>query len=278
MSVFLSYTRRGSGEPLVLLHGIGHRLEAFDPIVDRLAKHFDVIAVDMPGFGNSPGFTKPTDYGITALANAVAENFAVWGIEKPHVVGNSLGGAVSVALAQQGKVRSATTLSPAGWFFPWSLIFAGLPLLFMKLGSFAPTPILRVMARSKFGRKIMGFSLYKYPERNTPDGTFGDAIAMRKAPGFWPMFLACIPLGFRVPVIFRGPARVPLTIAWGEHDLLLSPSQASLAARSMSGINFVLLSDAGHVPMGDNPDQVIEAILETTARAATPDRVVPTVA
>lgn len=267
MTVLLSYTRRGSGEPLVLLHGIGHRLESFDPVVDRLAEHFDVIAVDMPGFGTSPGFAKPTDYGIRALADAVADNFAVWGIERPHVVGNSLGGAVSVALGQMGKVRSVTALSPAGWFYPWSLLFAGLPLLFMKLGSFAPIAMLRTLARSPFGRKIMGFSLYKYPERNSPEATVGDAIAMRNASGFWPMFLACIPLGFRVPVLFRGPARVPLTIAWAENDRLLSPNQASLATRSMSGLEFVLLPDAGHVSMGDNPDAVIDAIMETTARA-----------
>jgi pimeloyl-ACP methyl ester carboxylesterase len=50
----LNYERWGSGPPLVLLHGIGHRLQAWDPVLDRLAAAHDVIAVDLPGFGKSP--------------------------------------------------------------------------------------------------------------------------------------------------------------------------------------------------------------------------------
>jgi len=45
----LSYDRRGSGEPLVLIHGIGHRWQAWTPVLDRLAEHHDVIAIDIPG-------------------------------------------------------------------------------------------------------------------------------------------------------------------------------------------------------------------------------------
>ena len=54
----LEYTRRGSGIPLVLLHGIGHRREAWDPIIDRLAEHFDVIAPDLSGFGQISGLRR----------------------------------------------------------------------------------------------------------------------------------------------------------------------------------------------------------------------------
>lgn len=267
MALHLNYTRRGSGEPLVLLHGIGHRLEAYDPVVEQLAKHFDVIAVDMPGFGQSPGFSKASDYSIAALAAAVADNFDVWGIEKPHMVGNSLGGAVSVVLGQQGKARSVTALSPAGWFFAWSLLFAGIPLLTLKLGSYAPKAVLRMFCNTTIGRLLMGLTLYKFPLRHSPDDSFGDALAMRGSHGFWPMFLACIPLAMRVPAIFRGPARVPTTIAWGDTDRILSSKQAGLAARSMSGLDFVLLENSGHVPMADNPEKVIHTIQQTALRA-----------
>lgn len=267
MSIHLAYTRRGAGEPLVLLHGIGHRLEAFDPIVEQLATQFDVIAVDLPGFGQSPGFAKATDYGLEALADAVADNFERWGIEKPHIVGNSLGGAVSVLMGQRNQVRSVTALSPAGWFFPWSLLLAGLPLLLMKIGAFTPEPWLRAFVSTQLGRRIMGLSLYRYPLRHSAEDSLADARAMRNAAGFWPMFIACIPLGFKVPRFFRGPARVPTTIAWGGRDMLLSPQQAGLAARYMSGVQFVSLPDAGHVPMADNPAAVIDAIATTVARA-----------
>ncbi len=267
MAIELSYKRRGQGEPLVLIHGIGHRLEAFDPVFDELAEHYDVIAVDLPGFGQSPGFASGADYSLDALAEAVVANYSRWGIDNPHVVGNSMGGAVSVILGQRGQARSVTALSPAGWFWPWTLLLAGLPLLLMKIGSFAPNAILRLLAGSTIGRKIMGLSLYRYPERLTPERTYGDALSMRRAKGFWPMLLGHIPLAFRVPRIFKGATRVPTTIAWGNRDLILSPRMASKAAASLAGINFVVLDDAGHVPMSDSPDAVIAAINETTALA-----------
>src|SRR6185312_13363044 len=53
MSSSLAYTRSGSGAPLVLLHGIGLNRSSWNPVVPRLAQHFDVIAVDLPGFGDS---------------------------------------------------------------------------------------------------------------------------------------------------------------------------------------------------------------------------------
>ena len=50
----VNHVRQGSGEPLVLIHGIGHRLQAWLPVLDRLAAHHDVLALDLPGFGDSP--------------------------------------------------------------------------------------------------------------------------------------------------------------------------------------------------------------------------------
>ncbi|HCU52375.1 MAG TPA: alpha/beta hydrolase, partial [Micromonosporaceae bacterium] len=46
--------RRGSGSPLVLIHGIGHRWQAWEPVLDELAEHHEVLAIDLPGFGKSP--------------------------------------------------------------------------------------------------------------------------------------------------------------------------------------------------------------------------------
>jgi len=50
----LNHARRGSGPPLVLLHGIGHHWRAWDPVLARLAARHDVIAANLPGFGKAP--------------------------------------------------------------------------------------------------------------------------------------------------------------------------------------------------------------------------------
>src|SRR5688572_30370482 len=112
----LVYDRKGSGEPVVLIHGIGHRRQAWAPIFDQLAERYDVIAVDLAGFGDSPRYAKGVPYNMENACADLAANFADWGIERPHVVGNSLGGAISLELAARGLVSSATVLSPAGFF------------------------------------------------------------------------------------------------------------------------------------------------------------------
>ena len=76
----LVYTRRGSGTPLVLLHGIGHRREAWDPVLDRLAEHFDVIAPDLSGFGQSPAFAGGSSYTMENACDHIADQFAEWGV------------------------------------------------------------------------------------------------------------------------------------------------------------------------------------------------------
>lgn len=266
----MAYTRRGQGEPLVLLHGIGHRRAAFDPVFDELAQSYDVIAADVPGLGDSPALPKGTSYTAENVIAAIVENFEKWGIDRPHVAGNSLGGLLSIALAQHGHVRTATGLSPAGYFRPWSLVQAAATLLPLKIGAYLPKWVLRQVANFSLGRFYIGWALYHRPGRYSPDRVYGDALAMKKGKGFWPYFFRCIPLGFKTPEAFTGTAKVPITIAWGDKDLILHKSQAKLAARKLKGVEFVTLTGCGHVPMGDSPEQVIAAIRQTTARAAEP--------
>ena len=53
MGLDIRHVRRGSGEPIVLIHGIGHRRQAWDPVIPLLAEESEVIAIDLPGFGES---------------------------------------------------------------------------------------------------------------------------------------------------------------------------------------------------------------------------------
>ncbi len=270
MLIELAHTRTGHGEPLVLLHGIGHRRAAFEPIIAQLAEQYDVIAVDLPGLGDSPGLPEGIAYTTENVVRVLAENFAQWGITRPHVVGNSLGGMMSIALAQLGHVRSVTALAPAGYFRPWNLLRAGGTLLPLKLGAYMPSSFLRQFAKLKFGRKFIGWSLYAHPERHSSQDTYLDSLAMKKGPGFWAYFVRCIPLGFSTPRVLRGVASVPITIAWGDKDRVLHPSQANLARKRLSGLQFIGLLDCGHVPMADSPVQVLDAITQTTAKAVKP--------
>src|SRR4051794_41640448 len=99
----LNYVRRGSGEPLVLLHPVGGSIVVWEPVLDRLAAERDVIAVDMPGFGASPALLDGMEPTPPALAAGVAAFLDSLGVGQAHVAGNSLGAWVAIELARTGR-------------------------------------------------------------------------------------------------------------------------------------------------------------------------------
>jgi pimeloyl-ACP methyl ester carboxylesterase len=255
----LAYTRRGSGDPLVLIHGIGHRRQAWDPVVDRLARSFDVIAVDLAGFGESPAHPDGVSYSMENACQNLADNFALWGVERPHVVGNSLGGAIALELAARGQVRSATALSPAGFFRGLDRVVALGVLLALKITSYLPLPLVAAAMRSAAVRRALGRSLFEHGDRLTAEAFVADTVALRDGRGFFPVLRE----GTRYA--FGSPVQVPTTVAWGTRDKILLYGQAGLAAERLPDAEHVALPGCGHVPMIDDP-ALVTRVIELTAR------------
>ena len=258
----LVYTRNGTGEPLVLIHGIGHRRQAFDPVLEQLAESYDVIAVDLAGFGESPAYPSGTPHDMETACRNLADNFAAWGVERPHVVGNSLGGGIALELAARGLVRSVTALSPAGFFGVLNRVQTLVLLLSLRLTSQLPDRVLRLVSRSGFGRRLAGFSLYAHPERFTADEVYGDALALKHCKGFEQTIVKAIRYSFRVDL------DVPTTIAWGTRDLILPFSSSAIAQERMPSARHVALPHCGHVPMIDDPELVVRIVELTAAQVA----------
>jgi pimeloyl-ACP methyl ester carboxylesterase len=257
----LVHDRKGSGKPVVLIHGIGHRRQAWAPIFDQLAERYDVIAVDLAGFGESPRYAKGVPYNMDNACADLAANFAEWGIERPHVVGNSLGGAVSLELAARGLVSSVTVLSPAGFFGRFDRFQALGTLTALRVLSQAPDFVLRLIAKSSLGRRLIGYVLYTHPERFTAEEAYGDAIALKRCRGFEGVAKA----GLRYR--FGSVVDVPTTVAWGTRDRILPYSQAALAEQVLPDARHVPLPDCGHVPMIDDPDLILRLVNENIAEA-----------
>ncbi len=110
----LRHERRGNGPRLLLVHGLGASLAVWRPVMERLAREREVVAVDMPGFGGSA----PLENGIVPspdnIARALAEFCGRHDFERPHVAGNSLGAWVAFEMAKQGSAASVCAISPAG--------------------------------------------------------------------------------------------------------------------------------------------------------------------
>ena len=110
----IQYVDKGSGPPILMIHGLGAQMRHFTyAMVDRLAPDFRVVVIDRPGSGNStraPG----SSANVIAQAKLIAHFIDELGLEHPLVVGHSLGGAISLALAVEhpGHVRGLVLISP----------------------------------------------------------------------------------------------------------------------------------------------------------------------
>lgn len=259
----LAYERKGAGEPVVLIHGIGHRRQGWAPVFDRLAEKYDVVAVDLAGFGESARYPKHIAYSVENACQDLAANFAEWGMERPHVVGNSLGGVLALELGSRGLVSSVTALSPAGFGSRLATARALALLGMLWLAAQLPDAVIRVLCRLRIGRVLTGALLYANPARQTVEGAIGDALSLKRSRAFGDVAQA----GVKYPGFHR-PIDVPVTIAWGTRDLILPFGQAKVARERLPHANHVTLKGAGHVPMIDEPDLIIELVEETIAAAA----------
>ncbi|GAA0579063.1 alpha/beta hydrolase [Kribbella sandramycini] len=259
--VEVAYHRQGAGEPLVLLHGIGHHWQAYDPVLDELAEHHDVIALDFPGFGASPDIPDGVPDELDSLAYTVDALCKALDVDRPHVVGNSLGGLVALRLGQLELVRTVTALSPAGFWSPrenrWAL---GLLTNLRRVARRTPEPTVRRLSRTPAGRRVLTGTIYHRPARRAPEAVVAESRALRDAPAF-----DRVAAHARRGATFEGdvPA-VPVTIAWGTHDRILLPVQAARAHLQLPQARSVPLLNCGHVPMNDDPPLITRTILQTT--------------
>ncbi|MFI8106319.1 alpha/beta fold hydrolase [Streptomyces sp. NPDC086023] len=260
----VAYERRGAGEPLLLLHGIGHHLQAWHPVLDILATEHEVVAVDLPGFGVSPPLPDGVPYGLGSVVPALGSLCATLGLDRPHVAGNSLGGLLALEMARAGLVRSVTALSPAGFWSEGERRYAFSTLRAMRAGArVLPRPALDRLSRTAAGRAALTSTIYARPGRRSPEAVVAETLALREAPGFAETLAA----GEGVRVTEDVPG-LPVTIAWGTRDRLLLRRQGVRAKRTLPGARLVRLPGCGHVPMNDDPALVARVILDTAREAA----------
>ncbi|MFD9540203.1 alpha/beta fold hydrolase [Streptomyces sp. NPDC060022] len=259
-TVSMAYERTGSGEPLLLLHGIGHHRQAWDPVVRILAAERDVIAVDLPGFGDSPALPDGLPYDLGTVVPVLAAFCEAIGVERPHVAGNSLGGLLALELGRKKLVSSVTALSPAGFWTEGERRYAFGVLRTMRRGALTmPMPMIERLSRSTAGRAALTSTIYARPGRRSPDAVVSETVALRGATGFHQTLAAGRGLAFADDV-----PDLPVTIAWGSQDRLLLRRQGIRAKCLIPGARLVRLPDCGHVPMNDDPAPVARVILDTS--------------
>ena len=253
----LDHHRGGSGDPLVLIHGIGHTWRGWKPMLPLLEERFEVLAVDLPGFGHSAPFPPGHDSTPEALADSVEDEMARAGFDRAHMAGNSLGGWIALELARRGRATTVTGISPAGLAHArekdWA---AGILSGLRWVAKNAPAP--EVLLRNPISRTLFAGPTAARPWKKDPDELIEEAELFANNVGFF----ATLPhaLGGRP----RGLTTLdtPVLILWGTLDVILLPRQGRRFERLIPGAELRYMRGIGHVPMADAPEELAEAITE----------------
>lgn len=101
MTRTLHYREQGNGPTVILIHGFPMNMQVWDDFAEKLSESFHVVTFDLPGFGKSPGLEP--DFSIEDVARTVHDWIRDKAYARPVIVGHSLGGYVTLALAEQDK-------------------------------------------------------------------------------------------------------------------------------------------------------------------------------
>jgi pimeloyl-ACP methyl ester carboxylesterase len=256
---------------VICLHGLGSNKASFFETVSALTPDHTVHAIDLPGFGAS---SKPTRaaYDATYFARAVLGYMDARGLERAHLVGNSMGGrvALEVALGEPDRVRSAVLLSPALAFRKRRSLVPLVKLVRPEIAAI-PHPIRAAQVRAQF------WSLFARPDRLDPaaaDVAADEFCRTYRSRSARIAFLAALrniyldaPHGKSGFWTRLADLRPPALFVWGERDRLVPSAFARPVAEVVPAANQVVLPDCGHVPQVELAERTNALIRDHIAAA-----------
>ena len=260
----LNHTRKGSGDPLLLIHGLGSQYQVWEPVMDRLAAEREVIGIDLPGFGGSPPFPDDVEPNARNFADAVAGFLDSVGWDKPDIAGNSLGGWTALELAKRGRARSVAAIGSAGFSTQGEQRFSTSSLALQNKGAQLIYGAAPALLASPVRRRLMLGQVFYRADRMSPEAAVQAIRNFADSPG------VARTLEWIARDQFRGGDQidVPVTMIWGDHEYLLPrrERQAARAQRAIPGARTVWLKGCGHTPTWDDPPAVAQAILDAISQ------------
>lgn len=243
--------------PVVLLHGIGRSLEDWSLQIPRLAALYRVIAVDLPGSGFSarPSGTATLD----VLARAVADTLETLGERRaPHIVGNSLGGAVAMTMAARhpDRVASLTLVDSVGFgdgaALPFRLL--ALPVVGELMMRRTTRTGARMTERMLFAdRRLVSASRVEHARAIAAQSDRGRVVL--ETTRTLATFRGIKP-GWRAEVTTANRQHPrPTLIVWGDRDRVTPIQHLEAARRLLPHASTHVVLGAGHVPQIERPDE-----------------------
>ena len=266
----LHYVDLGSGPAIVMIHGLGGQLRNFTyALAERLATDHRVVIVDRPGSGYSVA-TPGAAEGLHAQAALFARFIRALGLDRPLLVGHSLGGAIALALAldEPETVRGLALIAPL------SQPVANLPPAFKALAIASPW-VRRAVAwtiAAPMGRLDAAASRAALFGPDPAPADFedrgGGALTLRPAAFFAASSEVALGTDALAALAARYPTlAIPVGILFGHGDRILSPElHGRRTAAAIPGSQIALI-DGGHMIPLTAPDAVAAWVREQAARA-----------
>jgi pimeloyl-ACP methyl ester carboxylesterase len=247
---------REDASPIVLLHGTGSSLHAWEGWAEALKDKRRVIRFDLPGFG----LTGPSPEGIYTIDSDVRLVIAILdylGIERCVLGGNSLGGTVSwrTALAYPSRVEALILVDSGGYpahplSVPIGFRLARIPGISWMLQNALPRSLVEQGLRNVFGdpSKVTTELVDRSVELTQREGNRRALIERfrQRQSGS---------LAHRIPEL-----KLPTLIIWGGRDRLIPPDDAQRFHRDIAGSTLVIFDELGHAPEEEDSARTVSAV------------------
>jgi pimeloyl-ACP methyl ester carboxylesterase len=266
----VAYVDEGSGEVLLLLHGMAGSWQTWRSVIRPLSRNFRVVAPDLLGHGDS---TKPrSDYSLGAFAVLLRDLLDELGVTRATIVGHSLGGGIAMQfIYQHPDYAHRLILIGSGGLGPdvgLTLRLLSAPGAELIMPIIAPRPVLDAGDRLWSWLRKAGIEARRGEEMWRSYSTLADAPT-RQA------FLRTL----RSVVDFRGQSvsalnrlntktDLPTMVIWGDSDAIIPVAHAYAAQHARPDIRLEVLPGVGHYPQIERPAEVVELIDDFITRDA----------
>lgn len=255
----IHYVQTGTGRTVLLVHGIAASIVDWHLNIPALAEHFTVIAVDLPGYGESD--IPSNRLSIRDAAPFLDAFLGNLGLDRVSLVGNSMGGLICghYAMARPERVDRLLMVDPAGLAREVSIHFRLLSLPFLGEWALRPNPNAGRMAAR---------GLFADPAR-APEPWLQDKI-LDRGPASRTYLLQSLRsgtniLGIRRQVVMLDGLRslaIPTMVMWGAHDHVVPLRHLDLVKTHLPNARTHVFPNAGHVPMLECPDEFNRLAIE----------------
>ncbi len=240
-----SYLDGGRGNIVLLVHGFGSNKDSWNRFARHLSSKYRVVAVDLPGHGESASGLE-YNYGIPSQARRLALFTEALGIDRFHILGSSMGGAIAIYFSHEHPDRIITLglMSAAGVLSPR-------PSEYMQKLEKGENPLL-VRSREDFDA-MLEFVMAQPPYmpwfvRNVAYEQY------RKRQAINQKIFNDIATGEVTEVPFLPEINMPVFILWGEKDRVLDVSSVEVFEKRIPRTEIVILDGIGHAPMYEAPE------------------------